>query len=64
MMKSVKSVISVVCLCLSSSLALAADKPNVVIVFMDNFGWGEMAVALFVALLRRDSTRLPRKGCA
>jgi len=28
-------------LCLLSSAALAQDKPNIVLVFMDNFGWGE-----------------------
>ena len=26
---------------LFSSAALAADKPNIVLVFLDNFGWGE-----------------------
>ena len=29
-----------VCL-LTSSVSIAQDKPNIVIVFMDNFGWGE-----------------------
>ena len=24
-----------------SSSASAADKPNIVLIFMDNFGWGE-----------------------
>ena len=36
-----KSVVAILCLCLLSSLAVADDRPNVVIVFMDNFGWGE-----------------------
>ncbi len=27
--------------CVCSASALAADKPNIVLVFMDNFGWGE-----------------------
>ncbi len=28
-------------LLLSGSAAMAQDKPNIVLVFMDNFGWGE-----------------------
>ena len=36
-----KSVVSILLLCLSSSITLAQDKPNIVLVFMDNFGWGE-----------------------
>ena len=28
-------------LCVSSSVAFPQDKPNIVLVFMDNFGWGE-----------------------
>ena len=40
-MKSFRSCIALVILCLSGSLAFAADKPNIVIVFLDNFGWGE-----------------------
>jgi len=28
-------------LCLIGSAAAAQDKPNIVLVFMDNFGWGE-----------------------
>ncbi len=35
-----KSVFSLL-LCLSSSIVFAQDKPNIVLVFMDNFGWGE-----------------------
>ncbi len=26
---------------LMTSTALAAEQPNIVLVFMDNFGWGE-----------------------
>jgi len=37
-----KSVISALLLCCASSIALAQDKPNIVLVFMDNFGWGEL----------------------
>ena len=41
MMKLIKSVVCIVSLGLLSSFAIADDRPNVVIVFMDNFGWGE-----------------------
>ncbi len=34
-----KSVVSILLLCLSSSIAFAQDKPNIVLVFLDNFGW-------------------------
>ncbi|UCH46798.1 MAG: arylsulfatase [Betaproteobacteria bacterium] len=34
-------VLAALILCLGSSVALAQDKPNIVLVFMDNFGWGE-----------------------
>jgi hypothetical protein len=30
-------------LCWTGAPALAQEKPNVVLVFMDNFGWGELA---------------------
>ncbi len=33
--------IASVFLSLLASAALAAEKPNIVLVFMDNFGWGE-----------------------
>ena len=36
-----KSIVSILLLCFSSSIALAQAKPNIVLVFMDNFGWGE-----------------------
>jgi len=36
-----KMVFWVVILCISSPLVHAQDKPNIVLVFMDNFGWGE-----------------------
>ena len=29
---------------LASANAMAQDKPNIVLVFMDNFGWGELGV--------------------
>ena len=28
-------------LCFASSFSIAAEKPNIVLVFLDNFGWGE-----------------------
>jgi arylsulfatase len=31
----------VLILCLLGPVAAAQDKPNIVLVFMDNFGWGE-----------------------
>jgi len=37
-----KSAISAILLCCASSIAFAQDKPNIVLVFMDNFGWGEL----------------------
>jgi len=40
-MNPLKSIISILFLCLSSSVVLAEDKPNIVLVFLDNFGWGE-----------------------
>ena len=36
-----KSVFCILLLCLSSSIVIAEDKPNIVLVFLDNFGWGE-----------------------
>ena len=36
-----KTLVSVLILCLLGSVASAQDKPNIVLVFMDNFGWGE-----------------------
>ena len=35
------SIVHILLLCLSSSIAFAQDKPNIVLVFLDNFGWGE-----------------------
>jgi len=43
-MKSWKLVFSVSLFCLFSSIAFAKDKPNIVLVFMDNFGYGELGV--------------------
>lgn len=36
-----KSALYTLILCLSSAIAFAQDKPNIVVVFLDNFGWGE-----------------------
>jgi arylsulfatase len=41
-MNRTKSVFYTLILCLSNSIAFAQDKPNIVLVFMDNFGWGEL----------------------
>ncbi len=35
------SIASIFLLFLHSAFAIAQDKPNIVLVFMDNFGWGE-----------------------
>jgi arylsulfatase A-like enzyme len=40
-MNPLKSIISILLLCLSSSVVFAQDQPNIVLVFLDNFGWGE-----------------------
>src|SRR5210317_1200144 len=40
-MKSSKLVLFVTLLCMLAPAAHAEDKPNIVIVFLDNFGWGE-----------------------
>jgi arylsulfatase len=40
-MISPRKVLATLMLCLWSSVSLALDKPNIVLVFMDNFGWGE-----------------------
>jgi len=37
----VRSAVSLLLLVLSCSTAVAQDKPNIVLVFLDNFGWGE-----------------------
>ena len=41
-MNRTKSVFFTLVLCLFNSIAFAQDKPNIVLVFMDNFGWGEL----------------------
>ena len=33
---------TLIVLLLTSSQVVAAEKPNIVLVFMDNFGWGEI----------------------
>ena len=40
-MRSIKSLNLILVLCLLTSVGYAQDKPNIVLVFMDNFGWGE-----------------------
>ena len=40
-MSSIRPLLFIILLCLSVSSSYAQDKPNIVIVFMDNFGWGE-----------------------
>ena len=40
-MKLTRSVLVVALFCLLVPVANAQDKPNIVLVFMDNFGWGE-----------------------
>ena len=40
-MSLAQSVVSIFLLCLSSSIAFAQDKPNIGLIFLDNFGWGE-----------------------
>ena len=40
-MKVKRSFMLVMFLCLIAPLANAASKPNIVLVFLDNFGWGE-----------------------
>ncbi|MDH3860956.1 MAG: arylsulfatase [Gammaproteobacteria bacterium] len=40
-MKVTKSLMLVVLACLLMPVVNAQDKPNIVLVFMDNFGWGE-----------------------
>ena len=40
-MSLAKSVVSIFLLCLSSSISFAQDKPNIVLIFLDNFGLGE-----------------------
>ena len=39
-MNLIKSGLLLLLLCLGQ-VAMAQDKPNIVLVFMDNFGWGE-----------------------
>jgi len=40
MIKNVQFILAAILL-LGLAPAYAADKPNIVLVFMDNFGWGE-----------------------
>jgi len=41
-MHSLKTVVSVLLFCFAGSAAFAQEKPNIVLVLMDNFGWGEL----------------------
>jgi len=41
-MNPLKLVFSVLILLLSGTVSFAQDKPNIVLVLMDNFGWGEL----------------------
>jgi len=40
-MSSIRPLLLIILLCLSTSVSYAQDKPNIVLIFMDNFGWGE-----------------------
>ena len=40
MIKFPKSLL-IITLLLTSNVTLASNKPNIVLIFMDNFGWGE-----------------------
>ena len=40
-MNTIRSLAFTLLLCVFGQTALAQDKPNIVLVFMDNFGWGE-----------------------
>ena len=51
---------------LMSQIGEAQDQPNIVLIFLDNFGWGEpgfTAGASSEAPPLRGWTRLPPKGC-
>ena len=41
-MNPLKSLLSLLILLLSGTVSFAQDKPNVVLIVMDNFGWGEL----------------------
>jgi len=43
-MHPIKTVVSLLVLCLISSAAIAKDKPNVIVMMVDNLGWGELGV--------------------
>ena len=40
-MQAIRTVVISLLIALFASTALAQDKPNIVFVFLDNFGWGE-----------------------
>ena len=40
-MKLFRPLLVALLLCVWSSAVFSSDKPNVVIIFLDNFGWGE-----------------------
>ncbi len=41
MKRTTSAMLVVICVITTSMVASAQDKPNIVLVFMDNFGWGE-----------------------
>ena len=43
-MHPIKTSICFLILCLLSSAAFAQDKPNVIVMMVDNLGWGELGV--------------------
>ncbi len=43
-MSPFKSTFSILLLCLSSSIAFAQDKPNIVYILVDNWGWGDIRI--------------------
>jgi arylsulfatase len=43
-MHPIKAVVSMLALCFIGSAALAQDKPNVIVMMVDNLGWGELGV--------------------
>ena len=40
-MKSIAQVMSAICLLILASIAYAGDKPNIVLILLDNTGWGD-----------------------
>ena len=59
-MKSLAKLLLV--LLVTSSQVVAAEKPNIVLVFMDNFGWGEIG-AYGGGILRGGTDTTYRLAC-